>query len=93
MAINNAVKKAKENGKENPAKTSPQPSQSAGTRKVEKAMKAAPLAGFEERAATLRLYVKDKSLLKEAKLAALEDDTSLSQLWEDWALEWLRTRK
>ena len=56
-------------------------------------MKSAPLAGFEERAATLRLYVKDKDLLKKAKLAALEDDTSLSQLWEDWVLEWLRTRK
>jgi len=41
----------------------------------------------------LRLYVKNKELLKEAKLAALEDDTSLSQLWEDWAVDWLRSRK
>ena len=93
MAINNAVKKVKENGRENAAKTNPQSAATAGTSKVKKTVKSAPLAGFEERAATLRLYVKDKDLLKEAKIAALEDDTSLSQLWEDWALEWLRTRK
>lgn len=89
MAINNAVRKAKKNEKGNTAKTSSQSKGSVEARKV----KSAPLAGFEERAATLRLYVKDKELLKKAKLAALEDDTSLSQLWEDWALEWLRTRK
>ena len=88
MAINNAVRKAKKNEKGNTAKTSSQSKGSVEARKV----KSAPLAGFEERAATLRLYVKDKDLLKKAKLAALEDDTSLSQLWEDWALEWLRTR-
>ena len=89
MAINNAVRKTKRNEKGNTAKTSSQSKGSVQARKV----KSAPLAGFEERAATLRLYVKDKDLLKKAKLAALEDDTSLSQLWEDWALEWLRTRK
>lgn len=89
MAINKAVGKAKGDEKEHTAKTS---SQSKGSVEARK-MKSAPLAGFEERAATLRLYVKDKDLLKKAKLAALEDDTSLSQLWEDWALEWLRTRK
>lgn len=89
MAINNAVRKAKKNEKGNTAKTSSQSKGSVEARKV----KSAPLAGIEERAATLRLYVKDKDLLKKAKLAALEDDTSLSQLWEDWALEWLRTRK
>ena len=89
MAINNAVRKAKRNEKGNTAKTSSQSKGSVQARKVN----SAPLAGFEERAATLRLYVKDKDLLKKAKLAALEDDTSLSQLWEDWALEWLRTRK
>ena len=89
MAINNAVRKAKKNEKGNTAKTSSQSKGSVEARKV----KSAPLSGFEERAATLRLYVKDKDLLKKAKLAALEDDTSLSQLWEDWALEWLRTRK
>ena len=89
MAINNAVRKAKRNEKGNTAKTRSKSKGSVEARKV----KSAPLAGFEERAATLRLYVKDKDLLKKAKLAALEDDTSLSQLWEDWALEWLRTRK
>ena len=89
MAINKAVGKAKGDEKEHTAKTS---SQSKGSAKARK-MKSAPLAGFEERAATLRLDVKDKDLLKKAKLAALEDDTSLSQLWEDWVLEWLRTRK
>lgn len=89
MAINNAVRRAKRNEKGNTAKTSSKSKGSVEARKV----KSAPLAGFEERAATLRLYVKDKDLLKKAKLAALEDDTSLSQLWEDWALEWLRTRK
>ena len=89
MAINNAVRKAKRNEKGNTAKTSSKSKESVEARKV----KSAPLAGFEERAATLRLYVKDKDLLKKAKLAALEDDTSLSQWWEDWALEWLRTRK
>lgn len=89
MAINNAVRKAKRNEKGNTAKTSSKSKGPVEARKV----KSAPLAGFEERAATLRLYVKDKDLLKKAKLAALEDDTSLSQLWEDWALEWLRTRK
>ena len=89
MAINKAVGKAKGDEKEHTAKTS---SQSKGSAKARK-MKSATLAGFEERAATLRLYVKDKDLLKKAKLAALEDDTSLSQLWEDWVLEWLRTRK
>lgn len=93
MAINNAVKKAKEDGRENPPKTNPQPAEAVRTRNVKRTTKSAPLAGFEERAATLRLYVKDKDLLKEAKLAALEDDTSLSQLWENWAVEWLRTRK
>ncbi|GAB3947919.1 hypothetical protein [Corynebacterium tapiri] len=50
------------------------------------------LAGHADRAGTLRLYVKDKTLIKKVKMAALEDDTSLSQLWEDWATEWLKSR-
>lgn len=54
--------------------------------------KAVPLSGHEDRSATLRLYVKDKDLLKRAKIAALEDDTSLSQLWEEWAIDWLENR-
>lgn len=52
----------------------------------------APLEGFSDRAATLRIYVKDRNLLKEAKRAALEDDTSLSQLWEEWVIDWLNKR-
>lgn len=53
---------------------------------------AAPLEGFGDRAATLRIYVKDRNLLKEAKKAALDDDTSLSQLWEEWVIDWLDKR-
>lgn len=89
MAINSAAKKVKKNtptrqdGVTRP-KVASQSEQDA---------RSAPLDGFQERAATLRLYVKDKSLLKEAKIAALEDDTSLSQLWEDWAMDWLQSRK
>lgn len=52
-----------------------------------------PLKGHEDRSATLRIYVKDREMLKEAKIAALEDDTSLSQLWEDWTVAWLKSRK
>lgn len=53
----------------------------------------APLSGYADRATTLRLYVKDKSLVKKIKLAALQDEVSLSQLWEDWALDWLQKRR
>lgn len=89
MAINSAAKKAKKNTVKNPSPATHPKS----VAKSEQGAKAAPLDGFQERAATLRLYVKDKRLLKEAKIAALEDDTSLSQLWEDWAMEWLQSRK
>lgn len=81
MAIGNATKKAKASAA-NKAKNVA-PSGAAPT---------APLEGHAERSATLRLYVKDRELLKQAKLAALQDDTSLSQLWEDWATEWLKNR-
>jgi hypothetical protein len=80
MAIGSAAKKAKTSAA-NKAKSNAQAS-------VETT---APLEGHAERSATLRLYVKDRELLKQAKLAALQDDTSLSQLWEDWATEWLKT--
>lgn len=89
MAINNAAKKAKKNTVKKPSPAT----HSDGVSQTEHGAKAAPLDGFQERAATLRLYVKDKRLLKEAKIAALEDDTSLSQLWEDWAMEWLQSRR
>lgn len=81
MAIGNAAKKAKINAA-NKAKVKSQVD----------ATVAAPLEGYAERSATLRLYVKDRELLKRAKMAALQDDTSLSQLWEDWATEWLKNR-
>ena len=81
MAIGSAAKKAKTSAA-NKAKSNSQ----TNTRTT------APLEGHAERSATLRLYVKDRELLKQAKLAALQDDTSLSQLWEDWATEWLKNR-
>lgn len=81
MAIGNATKKAKASAA-NKAKNVAQSG----------AVPTAPLEGHAERSATLRLYVKDRELLKQAKLAALQDDTSLSQLWEDWATEWLKNR-
>ena len=81
MAIGNATKKAKTN-----AAHKTKASAQAGTTTT------AHLEGHAERSASLRLYVKDRELLKQAKLAALQDDTSLSQLWEDWATEWLKNR-
>lgn len=91
MAINNAVKKAKDSSSvAKDVSRSDVGSRGANSRREHKA---SPLDGFQDRAATLRLYVKDKQLLKRAKLAALEDDTSLSQLWEDWATQWLDGRE
>lgn len=52
-----------------------------------------PEVGFKERATSLRLYVRDKQLLKAAKVAAAEDEISLSTLWEQWATTWLESRK
>lgn len=54
--------------------------------------KAPPLSNYKERSAALKLYVKDKELLREVKRAAFEQDTSLSALWEEWATEWLKTQ-
>ncbi|AIT62368.1 hypothetical protein [Corynebacterium doosanense] len=89
MAIKGAAKKAqphREKGTQSDV-------QAMRSEKVAKpAQRMAPLAGHGERSATVRLYVKDRELLKEAKMAALEDDTSLSQLWEEWAVEWLKKR-
>ncbi|MDT9407765.1 hypothetical protein [Corynebacterium rouxii] len=63
------------------------------TRKATQKTAASALKGFEERATTLRIYVKNADYLKELKMAALEDDTSLSQLFEDWSMDWLSSRK
>lgn len=81
MAIRNAAKKVKGSA-----------ASKANVSVPESAKASAPLEGHTERSATLRLYVKDRELLKQAKLAALQDETSLSQLWEDWATEWLKSR-
>lgn len=65
------------------------------TRKAAKktAAKPAVVSAFEDQSTRLQLYVKDKALLKDVKRAALEHDTSLSQLWEDWATAWLSKQK
>lgn len=77
----------------NPAKKTSSRVKEAGSAKptVER-QNVKPLQGFEERATTLRIYVKEKELLKEVKRAAFEEEISLSQLWEEWAQEWLRRR-
>ncbi|MDN6646684.1 peptide transporter [Corynebacterium flavescens] len=49
-------------------------------------------AQANDKAARLQLYVKDKKLIKELKLAAVEDDLSISQLFEEWATAWLNQR-
>lgn len=93
MAINNAANKAKGGIRKQAAKAGSRAAESISPARSSKTAKAAPLVGFQDRASSVRLYVKDADLLKEIKIAALEDDTSLSQLWEDWALEWLRNRR
>lgn len=50
-------------------------------------------ADAESPTARVNLYVKDPELLKELKIAALEDDTSLSALFEQWGHQWLMDRK
>lgn len=82
MAIGNAASKAKHKVQK------PKKGESK-----EGETRVAPLSGYTDRATTLRLYVKDKTLVKEVKLAALQDEVSLSQLWEDWALDWLQKRR
>ena len=49
-------------------------------------------AQANDKAARLQLYVKDKKLIKELKLAAIQDDLSISQLFEEWATDWLNQR-
>ena len=49
-------------------------------------------AQANDKAARLQLYVKDKKLIKELKLASIEDDLSISQLFEEWATAWLNQR-
>ena len=98
MAISNAAKMAQADKQPRARKATKKATKKTTTKKTAakqattRTAKAVPLSGHEDRSATLRLYVKDKDLLKRAKIAALEDDTSLSQLWEEWAIDWLENR-
>lgn len=93
MAINNAAKMAQADKQPRARKATKKTTKKAAKKATKKAAKkAVPLSGHEDRSATLRLYVKDKDLVKRAKIAALEDDTSLSQLWEEWVIDWLENR-
>ena len=98
MAISNAAKMAQADKQPRARKATKKATKKTTTKKTAakqtttRTTKAVPLSGHEDRSATLRLYVKDKDLLKRAKIAALEDDTSLSQLWEEWAIDWLENR-
>lgn len=93
MAISNAAKMAQADNQPRARKaTEKATKKTAAKQTTTRTTKAVPLSGHEDRSATLRLYVKDKDLLKRAKIAALEDDTSLSQLWEEWAIDWLENR-
>lgn len=89
MAIQNAKSIAGNRAKTNAPKVS---RKSSGQRSDKRATSGAPLSDHGDRSATLRLYVKDKELLKRAKIAAIEEDVSLSQLWEEWATDWLNSR-
>lgn len=40
----------------------------------------------------ISLYLPDKSLKKRLRLAALEEDTTVSALFAEWAEDWLRER-
>lgn len=97
MAISNAAKMAQADKQPRARKATKKATKKTTTKKTAAKQattraKAVPLSGHEDRSASLRLYVKDKDLLKRAKIAALEDDTSLSQLWEEWAIDWLENR-
>ena len=98
MAISNAAKMAQADKQPRARKATKKATKKTTTKKTAakqatpRTTKAVPLSGHEDRSASLRLYVKDKDLLKRAKIAALEDDTSLSQLWEEWAIDWLENR-
>ena len=94
MAINNAAKMAQADKQPRARKATKKATKKAAKKTTTKkaTKKAVPLSGHEDRSATLRLYVKDKDLVKRAKIAALEDETSLSQLWEEWVIDWLENR-
>lgn len=78
MAIGNAKKK---------------PARKTKRKSAEPKKKATSASAFDDRSTRLQLYVKDKTLVKDVKRAALEEEISLSQLWEEWATQWLEERK
>lgn len=43
-------------------------------------------------AGRIALYLPDKSLKKRLRVAALEEDTTVSALFAEWAEDWLRQR-
>lgn len=45
-----------------------------------------------DKATRLQLYVRDRQLIKELKLASVEEERSISQLFEEWATQWLEQR-
>lgn len=45
-----------------------------------------------DKATRLQLYVRDRRLIKELKLASVEEEKSISQLFEEWATQWLEQR-
>ena len=49
-------------------------------------------AQANDKATRLQLYVRDRQLIKELKLAAVEEEKSISQLFEEWATRWLEER-
>lgn len=46
----------------------------------------------DDKAARLELYVRDRRLIKELKLASVEEERNISQLFEEWATQWLEQR-
>lgn len=49
-------------------------------------------ADASSKTSKVNLYVRDAELLKAMKIAALEDETSLSLLFEEWGTHWLENR-
>ncbi|MFS0224998.1 peptide transporter [Corynebacterium striatum] len=49
-------------------------------------------AQANDKATRLQLYVRDRQLIKELKLASVEEEKSISQLFEEWATQWLEGR-
>ena len=77
MAIPKAKNKAREEASGNRPESSPSTKM---------------LAQANDKATRLQLYVRDRQLIKELKLAAVEEEKSISQLFEEWATRWLEER-